>query len=141
MELLAALSLISSDLDTSALDAATAMHAHSLSLSQQERDQIWMEIHLAYKKMHSAMNMADAIAWEIPNVSVREATIGAIEGAIAGLAGRSACSVIIGGCLGAIAKISGEAYRNFCEARDHVREAEKWAKIAEALQEKLWRDE
>jgi hypothetical protein len=111
-----------------------------MSLSPQERDRIHQECKFAIKKMYSCMEMAEREARKITNVDIREATIGAIEGAVCGLGGRSPYTVIIGGCLGALARISGDSYRHFVQSKDFVRDAQAYARIADDLQERLWRD-
>jgi len=123
-------------------NAASQMtHAYQMSLSAQERDRIWRECHFAVQKMNREMEQAEREARQITNVDIREATIGAIEGAVCGLSGYSPYTVVVGGCLGALARIGGDSYRHFARSKDHVRDAESYARIADALQERLWRDQ
>lgn len=120
--------------------ASESMYLNHAGLSQQERQQIWNKMHFAVKKMNYYMSQASREAQQITNVNVREATIAAIEGAICGLAGSSPASVICCGCFGALARIGGDACRHFLRSKDYVREAEIWARVADELQERLWRD-
>lgn len=122
-------------------DASSMVHGYEMRLSQDERDRIYQEIHFAVKKMNYYLKKADSEASKIKDVSIRDATVGAIEGAIAGLSGRTPYAVVIGGCLGALGHIAGNGYYHFSRSRDYLREAESFAYIADELQERLWRDE
>ena len=112
-----------------------------MGLSQHERDRIWKEIHFAIKKMNYFLDRAHAEASQITDINCRNAMVGAIEGAVAGIGGGTAYSVVIFGCLGAIARISGDAYLHFAQSRDYVKESKCYAEIADTLEERLWRDE
>lgn len=114
---------------------------HEARLSEAERDRIYQEIHLAVTRMYDCLDNADFYAGRISNIDVRNACKAAIQGAIAGLAGRNAYSVVIGACLGSLANIGGSAYEYFLISRDCVRDAEYYAWEADRLQERLWRDE
>lgn len=117
------------------------MHAHKLKMSPQERDRIFREIQFAIKKMNICMDNADREASKITDIDIRQTTKAVIQGAICGLGGRSPYSVVIGGCLGALSHVGGEAYDHFVRSRDHVRDAEYYAYEADRLQEKLWMDD
>lgn len=126
-------------------DYADEMHNPYLvgierSMTQSERDRIWNEIHFAVKKMNSCMNRAEREVQQIYDIDVRDATFAVIEGAICGLGGGTAYSVVIGGCLGGLARIGANSHAHFRRAQDHVRDAESYAMIADDLQERLWRD-
>lgn len=111
-----------------------------MRLSDKERSDLYLECHFAVKKMYSCMNQSEIEAGKIKDIDLRLATEGAIEGAICGLSGRTPYSVVIGACLGSLAKIGGDSYRRFCISRDYVYDAEAYAKIAEEIEERLWRD-
>lgn len=121
-------------------EASISMHQHNMVIGQKERDRIWQEIHLAVIRMRSCLSNADREASKITDVNIRRMTKSAIQGAIGGLAGRTPYTVIIGGCYGALAHIGGEAYSHFMKSRDHVQEAEVYARIADQLQKRLWLD-
>lgn len=121
--------------------ASEMTHTHQMGLLPAERDKIRRECELAIQKMYGCLNQAEDRAWQIVNIDVRSATVGAIEGAIAGLSGRTPYTVIMGGLLGALARIGGDAYIHFEIARDLVKSAQRYAEIADELQERLWRDE
>ena len=103
-----------------------------------EREMIWNEIHFATKKMNLHLGLAEKKARMIKDTSIKNLTAGAIEGAIAGLAGRSVASVVIGGCLGAISKLGGESYIYFRQSKAQVVAAHYYAKRIEDLEEQLW---
>jgi hypothetical protein len=121
--------------------ASQIMHMYQMRLSDQERERIYNECQFAIKKMYRFMDKADREAQKIACIDVREATVSAVEGAICGLGGRTPYSVVIGGCLGALARIGGDSFRHFIACADYVEQAEMYAMIADDLQERLWRDE
>lgn len=122
------------------IDHTETIYAQEMGLSQRERDQIFREAEKCIRSMYKHMDQADSEAGKISNVSIRDATVAAIEGAICALAGRSAYACVVGACLGAIGRIAGDSYRHFQSARDHVQEAQYYARRADDLQERLWRD-
>lgn len=109
-------------------------------LDDAERDRIWREIHFCIQRMNHYMKLADREANKITEFDVRSATVGVIEGTIAGLASANGYGVVIGGCLGGLARIAGDSYIHFIRSRDYVYEAEFYAYQADQLQEILWRD-
>lgn len=119
--------------------ASQAMHCYAATLSDSERDRIRRECEFATRKMYYELNAAKREAGKICDTWARDAIEGAIEGAIAGLSGRSAPSVILGGLLGAMARIGAQSYHGYAESLQHVRDAEAYARRAEELQEQLWR--
>jgi len=136
-------------IDSSAMDSSLdqayiggqAIHSDDLFLTDSERDRIYRECQFAVQKMCRAMENADYEASQITNINVRNATVGAIEGAIFGLQSCNVYKMVISSCLGAIARISGDSYTHFSRSRDYVKEAERYAGHADRLQERLWRDE
>lgn len=128
-------------IDSVDFHASRTMHMHKMHLSDQEREKIWQELNLCTMKMRRLLEKADYHASRITDINVREFTKGAIQGAICGVSGKTMFSVVIGGCLGALAYIGGEAFDHFCDAQDLVREAEFYAREADRLQERLWRDQ
>ena len=128
-------------IDSIDFHASRTMHMHKMHLSDQERQKIWQELNLCTMKMRRLLERADYEASQITDVNIREATKGAIQGAIFGIGGKTVYSIVIGGCLSALAYIGGEAFSHFCRAKDLVREAEFYAREADRLQERLWRDQ
>ena len=116
------------------------IYAHEMGLSQRERDQIFREAEQCIRSMYKLMDKADSEAAKITDVSIRDATVAAIEGAICALAGRSAYACVVGACLSAIGRIAGDSYRHFQKSKDYVQEAHRYAERADHLQERLWRD-
>lgn len=122
-------------------DASQLMHSHEMYLSDYERDRIYRECLYWTERMYANLHEAERQALHIYDVDIREATVGAIEGAVCGMQGKTPYTVVIGGLLGAMARISGEAYRHWVDSKDYIQYAESCAKRADALQERLWRDE
>ena len=122
-------------------NASASMHQSEMKLSDSERDKIFRQIQFAIQKMNTCMNKADSEASKITDLDIRSTTKAAIQGCICGLGGRSPYAVVVGGCLGALSHIGGEAYDHFCRCRDYIKDAEYYAYEADRLQEKLWRDE
>lgn len=116
------------------------IYAHEMGLSQQERDRLFREAEQCIRSMYKLMDKADSEAGKITDVSIRDATVAAIEGAICALAGRSAYACVVGACLSAIGRIAGDSYRHFQMSKEYVQEAKYYAKRADDLQERLWRD-
>jgi len=116
------------------------IYAHEMGLSQRERDQIFREAEQCIRSMYKLMDKADSEAAKITDVSIRDATVAAIEGAICALAGRSAYACVVGACLSAIGRIAGDSYRHFQMSKEYVQEAKYYARRADDLQERLWRD-
>jgi len=127
--------------DETVFDYETNSYYDEMSLSDKERQRIHRECAFAINKMYACLDRANREASMITDINIRDCTQAAIEGAICGLAGRNVYSVVIGGCLGTMAHIGGNGYRHFHRSRDHVHQAEKYALIADELQERLWRDE
>ena len=121
-------------------ETSTEMHAHSANLSRQERDRIFNTAQFAIKKMYICLDDADREASRITDVDIRQTTKSIVQGAICGLGGRTPHSVILGGCLGALSHVGGEAYEHFMRCRDHVYDAKYYAHEADRLQEILWMD-
>ena len=115
-------------------------HIYEMYLSDDERDLIRRNCEFAIKKMMLLMEKSNSAAWKIDDIEVRDAMVAAIEGAIAGLAGKSPYTVIVGGCLGAIGKIGGDMYLHYSFSKEYLEEAKLYAGCADRLQERLWRD-
>jgi hypothetical protein len=113
---------------------------HEEGLTKEERDKIWLEIHLCIKKMYIFMEKAEEEAKLITDIDVRDATVGAIEGAIAGFAGLRPYSIVVGACLGTLGRIAGSSYIHFVQSKDYVKEAAYFADRAQYLENKLWRN-
>jgi len=111
------------------------------SLTNEERDRIWMEMHFCIKKMHYCLENAEREASYITNIDIEQATRAAITGAITGLTTRNIYGVAISVCLNTLGTIAGDFYIGFRNARDYVRSAEYFARRADELQERLWMDE
>ena len=122
-------------------EASRTMYHLEMHLSDCERNKIMREIEFAINRMYGCLDCAEFEASMIADVDLREGAIGAIEGAIAGLGGRSPYTVVIGGCLGALSRLAGNSCRHYMRSRDYVEDARTYAKIADKLQERLWRDE
>ena len=123
------------------LQASAHMHAHSCSLSEQERTLIWNKTQFAVKKMYIALDYAEKEADKIKDINTRDLTKAAIQGAIGGLSGRSPYTVVICGCLAALSHIGGEAYDHFMNAREFIHDANYYAHEIDRLQRELWLDE
>lgn len=111
------------------------------SLSEEERDRIWNEIHFAVCRMYGCLDQADREASEITDVNIEAATKAAIAGAIGGMSTRNVYGVFVTSCLNTLGCIAGDAYWHFRESKRCVEEAEYYAYRADQLQERLWRDE
>lgn len=134
------IALSSAILSTSFVSAEPCTAYCECALSDMERDKIWNEAHRAIQRMYNAMDKADEEASKITDVNIESATKAAIAGAVGGLSTRNPYGVVITCCLNTIGSIAGDSYWHFREAKRYVREAEYYAKLADELQERLWRD-
>ena len=103
----------------------------------EEAERILMEKHEHIIAMWEAMTMAEDEAMLIWDVDVRDATIAAIEGAIAAAPLGNLYSVALSACLNAIGRIAGESYDHFMNARAYLQEADCHAKEIDRLQAEL----
>ena len=145
MNLILATSLLcapDSALESLEMDCTSSqiVHMYEMRLSERERAKIHEKCKFAIQKMYRRLDLAEREARQIKDINIRNITVGIIEGAIGGLSGRSPYTVIVGGCLGALARVSGDAYVHFRNSKDHLQDAEEYARIADDLQERLWRD-
>lgn len=114
---------------------------YEAQLSDAERAKIWRAMHLAVKKMNICMRKADEEAKLIYEINTRQLTRSIIEGTIGGLYSASVYGAILTGCLTGLAHVGGDMYEHFLNARDFVIRAKFYGDHADALQERLWKDE
>lgn len=110
------------------------------SLTQEEREQIWNEIHFCVTKMYHHMDRAERKAPSIRDTSLRDVSIHAIQGAIGGIAGGNFYAMVIGSCLNTIAQCAGNYCASYYSMIDEIHIAKTWGYQADKLQERLWRD-
>ena len=90
--------------------------------------------------MNYYLDEADREASKIKDVDIRSTTKAVIQGCICGLASKNCYAIAVAGCLNGLADIAGNSYDHFVRAKDYVYDAERYAEIADELQERLWRD-
>lgn len=108
-------------------------------LTDEQRQNIWIRIHFAIKKMYYWLEEAEKEAGQITDVDMRELMVAAVKGAIAGTSTRNPYAVAISAGLAVIAEQADCSLRHWLNARDCLREAEYYADVADDLQEKLLR--
>jgi len=122
-----------------ARDCAEWTIVYCRRLTDEQRENIWNRIHFSLKKMYYHLDEAEAEAKQITDVQVRQMTVGAVKGAIAGLSTKNPYQVAIGAALGALAEQADCSLRHFLESRWHLQQAEYYADVADDLQNKLLR--
>ena len=88
--------------------------------------------------MHKEIELADKKSFKIRNIKARRVMREAIKAAIASLGGGSSKEKALIAALYMVSDFAGEAFDHFLEAKEHLKNAQKYAADVDFFQEKLW---
>ena len=109
-------------------------------LTEKERDKLFREAQFAAQKAMKSLEKADKEVAKCKDINVRDTCKAAIQAAIASFAASKNKQRVIITALGVLAHYAGKAYDHICKARNHLKDAKKYAKHSDDCQERLWRD-
>jgi len=103
-----------------------------------EREMYFKAAEAAARAMHKEIDLADKKAAKIRDIKAKRVMREAIKAAVASLGGAGSKEKALIAALYMVSEFTGEAFDSFLEAKQHLKNAKKYAADVDFFQEKLW---